>query len=46
MRNHGAIDWQLAEGAGGLGEERVQDLLRQDELDRRGSCNCDPSSTA
>jgi hypothetical protein len=26
--------------ASGLDEERIQDLLRQDEADRRGACGC------
>ncbi len=38
---HVALDYGIGERAdAGLDEERIQDLLRQEELDRRGTCGC------
>ena len=34
------LDYGIGPGGGTMDEERIQDLLRQDESDRRGSCGC------
>jgi hypothetical protein len=38
--DHVALSYGLEEDAAGLFEEKIQDLVRQDELFRRGSCGC------
>ena len=38
--DHLALSYGLEEDTAGLFEEKIQDLVRQDELFRRGSCGC------
>jgi hypothetical protein len=37
---HVPLDYGIGAGGGTMDEERIQDLLRQDETDRRSSCGC------
>lgn len=38
--NHVALSYGIDDDSAGLFEERIQDLVRQDEIFRRGSCGC------
>jgi hypothetical protein len=37
---HAPLDYGIGPGGGTMDEERIQDLLRQDETDRRSGCGC------